>query len=178
MKVKPLFLVSVNTCTVTLCDTNDWWSDVSGIFLFFISFFGFNKVKNMLKLTEKQLGWHVNKIFKLWNCVKHWNDSRSVEMCGVWWSVTVNEFKTKKKQKKAQCTVHSGPNRNLTHFRGFHHKSRSSSNNHFLCSVFSYSEVLFFDSVVALHLYRYCLDPKEKRKKKIFSCVIFLSDNR
>lgn len=100
MKVKPLFLVSVNTCTVTLCDTNDWWSDVSGIFLFFISFFGFNKVKNTLKLTERQLGWHVNKIIKLWNCVKHWNDCRSVEMCGVWWSVTVNELKQKKKTKK------------------------------------------------------------------------------
>lgn len=38
----------------------------------------------------------------------------------------------------------------------------------------SYSQVLFFfflTSVVALHLYRYCLDPKENgKKKKLFLC--------
>lgn len=95
-------------------------------------------------------------------CDKHWNDCRSVvgkrcvEKCYCEWI------------KKAQCTVHSGPNKNLTHFRGFHHKSHSSSNNHFLL-LCSYSEVLFFflTSVVALHLYRYCLDQKEKRKKNL-----------
>lgn len=168
MKVKPSFLVSVNTCTVTLCDTSNWWSDVSGNLSDSIK-------SNELKLKRNNLGFHVN-IFKWYNC----QTLKWLQICGekaaygevlLWMNFS---------KKKAQCTVHGGPNRNLTHFRGFHHKSRSSSNNHFLCSVFSYSEVLFFfDSVVALHLYRYCLDPKEKSKKKIknlffvlFSCLI------
>lgn len=110
-------------------------------------------------------------------CVSN-TDCRSVAVYGevlLWIIEREREKKNKRKERKAQCTVHSSPDRNSTHFRGFHHKS--SSNNHSVSSVFSKSEVLFFwQCVVALHLYRYCLDPKEKRrkkKKKIFSCVDF-----
>lgn len=60
MKVKPSFLVSVNTCTVTLCDTSNWWSDVSGNLSDSIK-------SNELKLKRNNLGFRVN-IFKWYNC--------------------------------------------------------------------------------------------------------------
>lgn len=142
-----------------------WWS-LGSFFLNLLK----KEEKNKLKVKR---GCNVN-IFK--RCVEHWNESRSVVRqcmvkCYCEWG-----FKKIKYKKKAQCTVHSSPNRNSTHFRGFHHKSRSSSNNHFLSSVVLHIlKCYFFDSVVALHLYRYCPDPKEKREKKnLFLCYFLV----
>lgn len=157
--------MSVNTCTVTLCNTDDWWSDVLGEFVLKLK----SKASQVSTGCESWLGCHV-KILVIKSCV---GTLKWLQVCG---GAVYGEVLLWINLKKSTMYIHSGPNRNLTHFRGFHYKSCSSSNNHFLL-LSSYSEVLFFfDSVVALHLYRYCLDPKEKRKKKsfpvLFSCLI------